>query len=117
MRENKDLTYNAGTRRRKEFRPAEGRPGAIESGSEDLRRRMFGRLTNAQKRENEDLETERKIKSLPGRIEDLARKLIDIPFNKWTVQDMTDVEKYFTPEQVTWIADVAASRTERKIIR
>jgi len=111
-----DLAMNSGTKRKEKMRRAEER-GPVQAGSEELKRRLFGQLMEGQRREKEALEIEREIKSLPGRIEDLARRLIDVPFNKWSVRDMTEVEKYFTPEQVTWIADVAASRTERKIIR
>jgi hypothetical protein len=107
------LAMNSGTRRKEEMRRAEER-GPVQAGSEELKRRLFDQIREGQRRENEALEIEREIKSLPGRIENLARKLIDIPFNKWSVRDMTEVERYFSPEQVNWLTDAAQARTERR---
>jgi len=110
-----DLTMNSGTKRKEEMRRAEER-GPVQAGSEELKRRLFNQLREGQRREKEALELEREIKNLPGRIEDIARRLVDIPFNKWSVKDMTDVEKYYTPEQVSWLADAAEKRTRRRVL-
>lgn len=111
--DNSDLTMRSGTKRR------EGERGPVQTnpGSEELKRKLFNQLMDAQKRENESLEAERTIKSLPGRIEDLVRKLINTPFNKWSTSDMIDIEKYLTPEQATQLSDMAQERTEKRVKR
>ena len=113
-RDSTDLAMNSGTRRRGEMRRAEER-GPVQSGSEDLKRRVFGRLMEAQKREKESLEMEREIKNLPTHIEDLVRKLADTPFNKWSTPDMVEIEKFLTPEQATQLSDIAQERTEKRV--
>ena len=107
----KDLTMGSGTRRRRELRAAEkDRAGPVRSGSEELRRRMFNQVINAEKRENEALEIEREVEVLPERISNLADRLSKTPFGKWTTKDMINAEKYFTPEQVQQIAELSERR-------
>lgn len=107
----KDLTMGSGTKRRRELRAAEkDRAGPVRAGSEELRRRMFNQVTDAEKRENKALEIEREVEVLPERITNLADRLSKTPYGKWTAKDMMDAEKYFKPDQVRQIAEVAERR-------
>jgi len=95
-----NLTMSSGTKRKEERRKAE--EGKYpETGSEELKRKLLGQLMDAQKRADEKAESEREIKALPERITGLARKLAKTPFGRWTVQEMSDAVKYFTPQQVS----------------
>jgi hypothetical protein len=107
----KDLTMGSGTKRRRELKPAEkDRAGPVRAGSEELRRRIFNPVINAEKRENEALKMEGEAQVLPERISNLANRLSKTPFGKWTAEDMISAEKYFTPEQVQQIAELSERR-------
>jgi hypothetical protein len=108
-RKSDNLTMRSGTKRKEEVRRAEER-GPVQAGSEELKRRLFNQLIDAQRKQNEALEVEREIKALPERITDLAKKLAKTPFGKWSVQEMSDAVKYFTAEQVSQIVKVSEER-------
>jgi uncharacterized protein YaaR (DUF327 family) len=108
-RKSDNLTMRSGTKRKEEVRRAEER-GPIQAGSEELKRRLFNQLMDAQKKADEVSRTEREIKALPARITDLAKRLSKTPFGKWTVQDMSEAVKYFTAEQVSQIVKVSEER-------
>lgn len=108
-RKSDNLTMRSGTKRKEEARRAEER-GPVQAGSEELKRKLFNQLIDAQRKQNEALEAEREIKALPERITDLAKKLAKTPFGKWSVQEMSDAVKYFTAEQVSQIVKVSEER-------
>jgi uncharacterized protein YaaR (DUF327 family) len=104
-----NLTMSSGTKRKEERRKAE--EGKYpETGSEELKRKLFNQLMDAQKRQNEALESEREIKALPERITDLAKRLSKTPYGKWTVADMSEAVKYFTADQVSQLVRISEER-------
>jgi hypothetical protein len=106
-----DLRFRSGSRHLKERTPAEeGKSPSTQAKNEDLRRRMFNPVTDAEKGENEAVALEEEAAALPSRIRNLAERLSKTPFGHWTAKDMKDAEKYFKPDEVRQIAEVAERR-------
>lgn len=102
----RDLTFRSGSRQSKEKLPVEeGKLHSTQARNEDLRRRMFGKVTDAMKRENEAIALEENAAALPDRIKNLAERLSEIPLGHWTAKDMQEAEKYFTADQVHLIIE------------
>jgi len=115
MTEKKDLTFKDGTKPRKEAMQAEeGKTPAIQQRNRDLERRLFGRLRNAVEREREFEEEKLEIQSIPGRIRALAEELSKIPFHKWSAEQLTEAQKYFSPSQMNVLIEESRKNTGTK---
>jgi hypothetical protein len=108
----RDLRFRSGSKRSKDVMPAEsGKLNSVPVQNEDLKRRAFGKLSGAIQRENEAVALEEEAKALPDRIRNLAERLSKTPYARWTPKDMTDVQKYFKPEQVKILIERSESKT------
>lgn len=102
----KDLTFQSGARQVKEKMPAEGgKSPPVQMRNEDLKRRMFGKLTDAVKGENESNTLLEEAEALPEKICNIVERLSEKPFHKWTPEELSSAQKYFSPEDIRLIIE------------
>jgi hypothetical protein len=110
MEKKRDLSMRNGIKPMPD--PERVRP--IQAQNEDLKRRLFGKLTEAEqdaKRLGREIV---ELKALPDHIRQLATRLSKTPFQRWTPQDMAEVEKYFTPDQAHAIAEASQKNVKTR---
>jgi hypothetical protein len=84
--------------------PEPTRPAPVQAQNTELSRRLFGKLTEAERRETEFQKDKAELAMLPDRIKNLAKELANTPFRRWTPEQMNEGQKYFTPEDLSRLA-------------